>query len=106
MRVNYAMRYSLVPEMREEGYQKNEAGDKGLADALVCISILNDESGSSSQMIFSINGKNHGAPLSANDLFKCWCLLGLTLYDSGDLYGWKNDIAKNFCDQVRQIFKR
>lgn len=92
------------PETRPEGYTEEDAGDGGLADALVGISIVNEEDGSYSIQEFSFDGKESRS-LNASEMFKVWIMLGIILSDDYDLSGWKKDFVDFHSEKIRGVMK-
>lgn len=99
----YALRYTWATENRKEGYTEDDAGEKGLADAMIGISILLPDDGSYSQALFSFHGKED-RELNQNEIFKAWLMLGLSLHDTGELKGWKSEMVKIHSDIIRSMF--
>ena len=102
----YALRYTWIPETREDGYLKNEIEneDQGLCDALIGISILHPECGGYSQALFSIDGKEKRS-LNQKEIFKAWLMLGVSLHDEGKLKGWQKILVENHAKNAREIIK-
>lgn len=92
----YALRYTWIPEIREEGFEPGEVDtrDQGLADALVGISIVYQLDGSLTQQTFSFDGLT-GKALSSIELFKAWALFGMGLQKNHNIKGWQQKLLDN-----------
>lgn len=101
----YSLRYTWDVENIKEGYIKEDAGDKGLCDSLIGISIILPDDGGYSQCIFSYSGKE-SRELTQEEIFKAWLMLGLSLNNEGELKGWRKQTVKIVSDRVREIFKK
>lgn len=100
----YAIRYKFDLENDGHGYAKEEAGDKGLTDCILGISILLPETGEYSQaVVVSYNGKEK-RPLTQKEIFKSWLMMGLSLHDTGELQGWQADFVKMHSEMLRSMF--
>lgn len=100
----YALRYTFIPETKEGGFSCDEAGDCGMADALLGISIIYTDDGDYSQAIFSFDGKEK-RPLNKKEIFKAWMMLGLALHDHRGLKGWQYDTVEIFSKNIRAFIK-
>lgn len=99
----YGLRYDLATETQPGGYDKSEAGDKGLCDALLVFSIITPEDGSYSQGLLTFHGKEERV-LTQEEIFKAWLLLGFSLHDKGELKGWKAQLVEAHTSTVRESF--
>ncbi len=99
----YALRYNLNEEWREEGFTAEEAGENGLCDALIGISVILPEDGSYSQAVFSSNGKEK-RECTQKEIFKAWLMLGLSLHDTGKLEGWQKEFVTIHSSMIREFF--
>lgn len=100
----YKIRYDVDIENRPEGYSKEDADNKGLADGLLVMSLLYPDDGSYSQMrAASFNGKEK-RPLLPDEVFKIAMGMILMLNDDGKLDGWKSKVAKKFSEDIRRVF--
>lgn len=99
----YALRYKWGVESLDEGYQKEDAGEDGLCDAMLGISIIFPEEGGYSQALFSFHGKEK-RPLNQEEIFKVWMMLGLSLHDEDKLKGWKSDLVSLHSKMIRSFF--
>jgi hypothetical protein len=99
----YAIRYDI--EIEAGGFTKDEHNGKGLCDALLLVSIIKPEDGSYSQMLLSRDGKEM-RELTQEELFKVWSLLGVSLYDNGELKGWTHELVEAHAKIMREIVSK
>lgn len=100
----YGIRYDVNVEYRSEGYDKSEAGEKGLTDSLLLLSILNHPDGSYSQAFtLNLHGKEK-RELTQKEIFKAWLMLGISLHDEGKLEGWQKEFVQMHTEVVRKMF--
>jgi hypothetical protein len=102
----YALRYQTNMEFRDEGYTAEEAGDCGLTDCFIGISILLPEDGSYSQAIVVADNGKEKRKMTQKEIFKAWMMLGLSLHDQGELQGWQAAHVKTHSDIIRSMFNR
>ena len=101
----YALRYKPNLEHRDEGYTKDDAGQDGLTDCLLGISILLPPDGSYSQaIVINEHGKEKRA-LTPKEIFKAWSMLGMSLHQEGMLKGWQSEIVKIHSKMMRDVLR-
>lgn len=100
----YRMNYRLIP--RPEGFDKAEAKrlndeeDLGSCDAVFVASIINNDDGSSSHAMFSMDGKT-GEELDALELFKVWTLMANALSNDERLGEGRRALCHHTFEVVR-----
>lgn len=99
----YKIRYNFGIEYKEEGFTKDDAGDNGLADAIIYCSILTPPDGSLSHHWGSSDGKGN---LPSSDIFKAFSTLAYKLSTDENLHEWQRYICKEAFDKVRQVITR
>ena len=99
----YKIRYDFNVEHKEEGFTKDEAGEKGLADAIIICSVLYPEDGSLSHLWSSTNGKEN---LSSKELFKAFATLANMLSERKDIDDWQRYICKEAFEKVCEVINR
>lgn len=103
MSYKYKIRYDYNVEYKEEGFTKDEAGKKGLADALIFCSVLYPPDGSLSHLWGSTDGKE---PLSSNEIFKAFSTLASLLSEDKNLDEWQRYICKEAFDKVCEVINK
>lgn len=98
----YRIRYDLMKELGS--FSREEVEGHGGTDAFVFGSILHPADGSYSQTFWSVDGrKRDGPPLSDNELFKFWIMMGSSLCDPGrDLDEGKRGIVQMAWEMFRE----
>ena len=90
--MKYHLTYSVTPH--PEGLTKEEIPEgHGGTDAVLIISIILPEDGSISQATMSLNGKTR-EPLTVEDEWKAWFMLGAALENRKDLKEWKREVCE------------
>ncbi len=107
MNYKYALRYTPNLEFRDEGYEKEDAGNEcGLTDCFLGISIILPPDGSySQQIVIADNGKEKRS-MTQKEIFKVWMTLGMSLHKEGALKGWHKEFVKLHSEMCLNIFKR
>lgn len=96
--MSYHLTYTVTPH--QDGVRREElALNVGACDAVVLISIQNDDRGASSQAVVSLDGRT-GKPLPASELWKAWALLAAKLKDNPELPMNKRGLCRNVHELV------
>ncbi len=96
--MSYKIRYDFNLEIGD--FEKEDAGDKGLTDALFFVSCVYSEDGSYSQMPFSRDGRLNG-PISNADIFKIWITLAANIAKFDDISEGKRLFAERTFEDFR-----
>lgn len=100
----YKLKYDIKIETCSEGYDKSDAGEYGLTDKLIVISIIELECGGYSQCLFTFNKDKE--PLSQEEIFKTWLTLGLSLSNQNELKEWRKEMVDTHSKNISTIFDR
>lgn len=89
----YKLKYEFKPEAGEFTAEEIRAAKCGGTDAMLFFSCIYPEDGSLSVTHDSADGRSGGKPMTSQEVFKMWVLIGKKLSRAEDLDSVKQEIA-------------